>query len=103
MLEGEYYSLSYGSGIIRNSNNVRIISQCEKWLIKSARLEAKSTTELLEKKMEDLNTIIYLVNVLEEETITELELWVRDECIFSLYMLKEKQVARKAMQEEFDG
>jgi len=43
--------------------------------------------------MEYLDVIIDLVNTLEDEAFTKLELPVREECIFSLYMLKEKQVS----------
>lgn len=69
---------------------VKILLQCEKALIQSANLEAKSTSEALDKRMGDLDAIIDLVNTLEYDTLEELDLHFRDKCIFSLCMLKEK-------------
>ena len=43
---------------------VKFLSQCEKGLIQNANLEVKYTVEVLEKRMEDLDAFIYLVNTL---------------------------------------
>ena len=81
---------------------VRIFLQCEKDLIQSASLEENYTFETLDKRLEYLDAIIDLANTLEDDTLVELELPPRFECVFSFCMLKEKQVAMKAMQDEFD-
>lgn len=59
-----------------------ILAQCEKGLIQNAILEEKSTYAVLQKRTEDLDVIIDLVNTLENIAFIELELPPRDECIY---------------------
>ena len=81
---------------------MKIISQCKKALIQSTSLEENSTSETLDKRLEDLDAIIDIVNTMEYPTLVELELPPIDECVFSLCMLKEKKVAMQVVQDEFD-
>jgi len=81
---------------------MQILAQCEKRLIHNTILEARSTIEVVEKRMEDLDGNIDLVNDLEEAAFVELQLPPRDDFIESLYMMKEKKVSMNEMRDEFN-
>lgn len=65
-------------------------------------LEEKSTATTLDERLKDVDSLIELVNKSEDYTLAGLDLPSRDDYIFSLYMLREKQVVMQIMQDEFE-
>jgi len=66
---------------------VKIPGDCGKDIIESAKPEGKSISEALDKRHEDLDTVIDVVNTLEYVALEPLGLPTTDECIYSLCML----------------
>lgn len=81
---------------------VEILLDCEKGIIKIANLEEKSLASALDGRLKDIDLVIDLINILEDETLGELDPPTRVKCVFSLCMLKEKCVVMQVMQEEFE-
>lgn len=48
--------------------------------------------EALDKRLKVLDAIMDLVNTLEDATLEKLGLPLKDNCVYSLYMLKKKGV-----------
>jgi len=56
---------------------------------------------MLKEILKDIDRLIDFINTLEDETLAKMNLPPRDDCIFSLCMMKEKHIAMQVMEEEF--
>lgn len=87
---------------LNNKAYVEILSNCEKAIIKSVNLEAKRKVTVLDERLKYIDSLIDLINTLEDNTLEGLDLPPKDQSIFSLCMLKKKQTSMEIMRDEFE-
>jgi len=67
-----------------------ILLDYEKVLMKNANMDVKNLTPMLEARLKGINKLIDFYNFQEDEILVDMGLPTRDNCIYSLSMIKEK-------------